>query len=45
LGVKSKDLADFRKAIEIILVKGHLTEKGLKEISEIKSGMNSGRCF
>jgi hypothetical protein len=29
--------------MDIVIVKGHLTNEGLKVISDIKSGMNSGR--
>jgi len=35
--------ADFRKVADIIQDKGHLTEDGFKKLSEIKSGMNTGR--
>lgn len=42
-GVKSKDFADFCKAVEIMKVKGHLTSEGLNEIRKLKSGMNRGR--
>ena len=33
----------FCKASEIIKNKYHLSEKGLEELKQIKSGMNSGR--
>lgn len=42
-GVKERDFLDFCKASDIIKAKGHLTLRGLKEISEIKGGMNSKR--
>lgn len=42
-GVKSKDFADFCKVIEIIKVKGHLTNQGLNQIRKLKAGMNRGR--
>jgi len=42
-GVKSLDYADFKRAIEIIKFKGHLTVDGLEEIRKIKAGMNRGR--
>lgn len=42
-GVKAQNYADFKKAAEIIKVKGHLTDSGLEEIQKIKVGMNSGR--
>jgi hypothetical protein len=46
---KSKDnppafaRVDFCKASKIINNKSHLNEKGLEELKQIKSGMNSGR--
>jgi hypothetical protein len=42
-GDKQLDFNSFKSAAQIILVKGHLTEKGLKEIQGIKQGMNKGR--
>lgn len=42
-GVKSKDFSDFCRAVEIIKVKGHLTNEGLDQIRELKAGMNTGR--
>lgn len=42
-GAKAKDLADFRRAAEIIKVKGHLTEEGFKELGLLKTGMNAAR--
>lgn len=42
-GVKCLDYLDFCKAVEIIKVKGHLTEEGLANIEQIKSGMNTKR--
>lgn len=42
-GVKSLDYADFRKAAEIMKVKGHLTKEGIDQIRFIKSLMNRGR--
>lgn len=42
-GVKAKNYEDFKKVAEIVRVKGHLTDSGLKEIIKIKSGMNTGR--
>lgn len=41
-GEKSKDFADFCKVVEIVKIKGHLTNKGLNEIKKIKIGMNKG---
>lgn len=42
-GVKSKDFSDFCKAVEIIKVKGHLSNEGLDKIRKLKAGMNTGR--
>lgn len=54
-GEKSKDFYDFYKAVEILKVKGHLTEEGLNQIRILKAparatragllrwGMNRGR--
>ena len=42
-GSKSLDFKDFNKVINIMKVKGHLTEQGLKKIKDIKAGMNTGR--
>lgn len=42
-GVKALDFADFKKAAEIMKVKGGLTATGLEEILKIKEGMNRGR--
>jgi hypothetical protein len=42
-GVKSKDFADFCKAVEIMKVKGHLTSEGLDKLRKLKVGMNTGR--
>jgi len=42
-GVKALDFADFKKAADIVKVKGHLTRTGLVEILKIKEGMNTGR--
>ena len=42
-GVKSKDFADFCKAVEILSIKGHLTEEGLDKLRKLKVGMNTGR--
>lgn len=42
-GVKAQNYADFKKAVEIIRVKGHLTDSGLEKLLKIKAGMNSGR--
>ena len=40
LGNKALDLADFRKIVEIVKMKGHLTQVGLEEIRRIKAGMS-----
>jgi hypothetical protein len=45
-GVKALDFflrLDFKRAAEIMKVKGHLTQSGLDEIRLIKAGMNRGR--
>ena len=42
-GVKSKDFADFCKAVEIMRIKRHLTKEGLDELNKLKVGMNTGR--
>jgi len=42
-GAKLLDYADFKKAVEIMKNKGHLTKEGLEEICKIKVGMNRGR--
>jgi hypothetical protein len=42
-GVKYLDYEDFKRAVNIMKVKSHLTEKGLEEIRLIKAGMNKGR--
>jgi hypothetical protein len=41
--VKTTLRVDFCKASKIINNKSHLNEKGLEELKQIKSGMNSGR--
>lgn len=43
LGNKRKDYADFKRAIELLMKKAHLTVEGLAEIRKIKEGMNTGR--
>ncbi|XWW92072.1 LAGLIDADG endonuclease (mitochondrion) [Cordyceps javanica] len=42
-GVKALDYADFKKVINIMLNKEHLTEQGLYKIQSIKSNMNLSR--
>lgn len=42
-GVKALDFSDFKKAVEIMKVGGHLTKDGLDQIRLIKAGMNRGR--
>jgi hypothetical protein len=44
-GEKSKDFSDFCKVVEIMKIKGHLTDKGLNEINKLKIGMNKGRKY
>lgn len=43
-GMKSQDFADFCKAIDIMKVKEHLTNKGLNQLKELKDNMNRGRA-
>ncbi len=40
---KAKDFEDFKRVAQIIKEKKHLTQPGLDEILEIRSGMNKGR--
>lgn len=42
-GVKALDYADFKKAVEIVKAKTHLTKEGLEIIRKLKAGMNKGR--
>lgn len=42
-GAKSKDLLDFRRIVELMQSKSHLTASGLDKICKIKAGMNTGR--
>jgi len=42
-GVKVLDFNDFKKAVEILKVKGHLNPEGLEKLIKIKAGMNKGR--
>lgn len=43
LGFKSLNFLDFKKVVEIMKNKEHLTEEGLKKIKKIKASMNTGR--
>ena len=43
LGIKGLDYQDFRKVAFMMKDKAHLTEEGIYEIRQIKSGMNKGR--
>ena len=43
VGSKLLNLKDFKEALKIMEVKGHLTEEGLNRIRVIKAGMNTGR--
>lgn len=43
LGTKKEDFKDFRKVAELMESKDHLTEEGIKNITLIKSNMNSKR--
>jgi hypothetical protein len=42
-GSKLLNFKDFKKVVEIVKVKEHLTEQGINKIKEIKSNMNEGR--
>lgn len=42
-GSKFLNFKDFKKVVDIIKVKGHLTKEGLQLIKNIKAGMNTGR--
>jgi LAGLIDADG endonuclease len=42
-GVKAKDYQDWSEILEIIQVKGHLTQEGLDKILSIKAGINKAR--
>jgi hypothetical protein len=43
VSVKALDFEDFKRAAQIIKVKGHLTEQGSDSLRKIKEGMNRGR--
>jgi LAGLIDADG endonuclease len=43
VGVKLKYFEHFKRAVEVVIDKGHLTPEGLEEIRLIKAGMNRGR--
>ena len=43
IGVKALDYADFKKVVEIMRNKGHLSDSGLDLIKTIKKGMNMER--
>jgi len=43
VGSKQQDYLDFRKAVELMKSKAHLTEEGLDEIKQIKGAINRGR--
>ena len=42
-GNKFLDYKDFKKVVELMKTKSHLTEEGLAKIKEIKAGMNTKR--
>ena len=42
-GSKFLNFEDFKKVVNIMKVKGHLTKEGLDEIKLIKANMNQGR--
>jgi len=43
IGVKYQDYLDFKRVVELVKKKDHLTVAGLEEIKKIKEGMNKGR--
>jgi hypothetical protein len=43
VGNKLQDFSDFKKAADIMKVKGHLTAEGLKQIRLIQAGINTNR--
>nr|YP_010365243.1 hypothetical protein M1I11_mgp012 [Exserohilum turcicum]UOU81469.1 hypothetical protein [Exserohilum turcicum] len=43
LGSKALNFKDFKKVVEIMENKDHLTEKGINDIRVIKENMNTGR--
>jgi hypothetical protein len=43
LGNKNLDFKDFCIVLDLMKIKSHLKEAGLKKILNIKSGMNTGR--
>jgi len=43
LGVKNLDYQNFKKVIELVKNKEHLTTEGLDKILELKESMNKGR--
>ena len=43
VGVKLQDYIDFKKVVELIKTKDHLTSSGLTKMKEIKESMNKGR--
>ena len=42
-GSKSLNYLDFHKIVVLMKNKAHVTNEGLKQIREIKAGMNTGR--
>jgi hypothetical protein len=42
-GSKFLNFKDFKKVVDIMKDKGHLTKEGLQLIKSIKAGMNTGR--
>lgn len=45
VGAKRQDYLDFCKVASLMKTKVHLTNEGLEQIRQIKSGMNSGRSY
>lgn len=44
-GVKGEYFNNFYKVAEMMKKKKHLTQSGLEQIRQIKTGMNSGRKY
>jgi hypothetical protein len=42
-GAKALDYEGFKRVVDIVRVKGHLTTPGFDEILKIKAGMNNSR--
>ena len=44
-GTKHQDYVDFRKAVEMLKNKEHLTQEGINQLYKLKLGMNRGRAI